>query len=321
MRTNGIKTFNILDANQPVITIRFNRKKLQEAMAAATGSDVGSTCNVPSSETFHSSTTTRMTRNKKRSDDFKSQKKHNTRASKLNSNGIELPRSCTDQFESYGFSNLSPEAAEFQPREYSSPPVDVSSPGFSSMPANVISPCTARPTTLLPLIEETGTMVTHDIPPLKTSSEASCDDSSDFDSIVLDLFSSVGSHTAWPDMEGSSASSIRDSYDSDSQISVSHQSRFYVPVLQEKSDLYHSCLSLEVPWYNWIHVPHGDSYAAFTRGLLFVDGMTCTLCEKHPAKRDILSWDRLGNYKWNYYCSTLCRDEWTHNCRIEAEVV
>ena len=321
VRKNGIKTFNILDADQPVITIRFNRKKLQEAMAAAASElGAGSTCTAPSSETFHSSTTTRMARNKKRCDDYKTHKKHNTRASsKRNANDMELPRISGDQIESYGFSNLSPEAAVFQPRDYPSPPVDTGSPGISSMPVSGYHD-TAEPNTMPPLIEETGTMVTHDIPPLKTSSEASCDDSSDFGSTVLDLFSSVGTHSHSVLPDGSSAPSFSDSYDSDSQISESHQS-FYKPVVQEKSDLYHSCLSLEVPWSNWIHVPHQDSYAVFTRELLFVDGMTCAYCGKHPAKRDIHSWDRFGNYTWNYYCSTFCRNEWNHNCRLDAEVV
>ena len=310
---NGIKTFNILDANQPVITVRFKSlKAMQEAMAA--GSDTGFI--VPTSETFHSSTCTRLVRNKKRCDDHKSQRKYNTRAtSKRISNDIELPRNYTDyQYESYGYSNLSPEATEFEPRQRTSPLIDTSSPGISSMPA--ASHYTTEPTNMQPLIDETRSMVTHDIPPLKTSSEGSCADSSDFDTTVFDLFSSVGGQTMC-----SSVSSISDSYDSVSQIPESQHESFYKPVLQERSDLYHSSLSLEVPWYNWIHVPHGDSYAAFTRGKHFAEGMTCTFCEKHPAKRDILSWDKFGNYTWNYYCSSHCRNEWSDNCRLNAEVV
>ena len=105
MRENGIKTFNIFDANQSVITIRFkDGKAMQQAMSDG----------LLSSETFHSSTSTRLVRNKNRSDSFKSSKKYNTRGtSKRKSNDIETPRNY-DQSESHGlYSNLSPEAAEF----------------------------------------------------------------------------------------------------------------------------------------------------------------------------------------------------------------
>ena len=218
------------------------------------------------------------------------------------------------------YSSLSPEAPEFQPSQPAvSPLIDASSPEPvfrtpAAIPVHSRHTAPGRESRIsLPQISETVSSVTHDLPPSETSHSSD----SDSDIGVLDLFSSVG----LCDSDCSQSSSDDCSSDSDSQISGSDVPSYYQPVLCERSDLYHSCLSLQVPIRNWIYVRGDSGYATITRGKYFYKDMLCTNCDKKPAHRELLSWDKYETFTWKYFCSLNCRKKWQEEISWTEELV